>query len=450
MRAPRTLQAQLSLGIGLLISILWIGAASATAVLLRHEMDEVFDSALQETAQRLLPLAILDIVGREEEGVTQHLAAISAHEELFFYVVRDRAGRILLQSHSTDPSVFPPYDGPGFRQTDTHRFYGDEALQGSVSVSIAEPLDHRREVFRGILLGLGLPLFGVVPLSLIGVAFVLQRSLAPLRRLRDALASRGLRDLSPVTTDDQPGEVQPVARTLNDLLDRLKAAFEAERSFASNVAHELRTPLAGAIAQAQRLRAETEDTAARQRAGEIEATLKRLTRLSERMMQLARAEGGRLRADQPNDLRPVLHLIVDEIGRTMPDARLDVSAPDGPVLSDIDLDAFGILCRNLIENALRHGSAGAEVAVTLSTDGRLEVANKAPVVPPETLARLTDRFERTQVSGDGSGLGLAIVATIVERVGGRLVLTSPIEGRQDGFLATVHLPAHNAQGRPGT
>ena len=133
MRLPRSLQARLALSLGILLTLLWIAAASVTAIILRHEMDEVFDSALQETAQRLLPLAVVDIVGREEDGVTQRLGAIRAHDEFFTYIVRDAQGRILVQSHAADPAVFPAWDGPGFRQTATHRLYNDEALQGSIT-----------------------------------------------------------------------------------------------------------------------------------------------------------------------------------------------------------------------------------------------------------------------------------------------------------------------------
>ena len=107
MRLPRSLQVRLALSLGILLTLLWIAAASVTAIILRHEMDEVFNSALQETAQRLLPLAVLDIVGREEDGVTQRLGAIRAHDEFFTYIVRDAQGRILLQSHAADPAVFP-------------------------------------------------------------------------------------------------------------------------------------------------------------------------------------------------------------------------------------------------------------------------------------------------------------------------------------------------------
>ena len=440
MRAPRSLQARLAIGIGLLLTLLWVAAASVTAVTLRREMDAVFDSTLQETGQRLLPLAVSEIVAREDEGVTQRLGAIRTHNEFFTYLVRDDQGRILLQSHSADPAVFPEYDGPGFRQSATHRFYNDDALRGTIRITVAEPLEHRADVARDLQMGLGLPLLIAIPLALIAVGLAVRASLAPLRRFRKALAARGARDLSAVPAHGLPAEIAPVADTLNDLLARLKAAFDAERSFAANAAHELRTPLAGAIAQAQRLKTETADPEARSRAGDIEATLKRLTRVSERLMQMARAEGGRLRGDHASDLRPLLRMIVEDLARQAPEGTLELTLPQRPVLSDLDPDALGIVLRNLTDNALRHGRPGTPVRIALSPDGRLTVSNESPVVSPAVLDRLTHRFERGDASAEGSGLGLAIVATIAERTGGRLELSSPVPGSRSGFSAELQLP----------
>lgn len=440
MRRVRSLQLRLVLWLGLLLTALWIGAASLTALRLRHEMDEVFDSALQETAQRILPLAVVDIVGREEQGVTQRLAELRDHAEFFTYIVRDAQGRILLQSHSADPADFPDWDGTGFRQSATHRFYNDAALRDSVRITVAEPLDHRASVAREIQIGLGLPLLVAIPLAALAIVLAVRASLAPLRRFRERLAARTARDLTQVPTGDLPAEVAPVAETLNQLLARLAAAFEAERSFAANAAHELRTPLAGAIAQAQRLQAESDEPAARARAAEIEATLKRLTRLSERLMQLARAEGGRLRLDRETDLRPVARIVTDDLARAAGAGRLRLVLPDQPVMSDLDPDAFAIVCRNLVENALRHGAATEPVEVTLTPAGLLRVTNAGPVVPPETLARLTQRFERGTPGADGSGLGLAIVLAIAERIGSRLDLASPRAGKPDGFEASLKVP----------
>jgi two-component system OmpR family sensor kinase len=440
MRLPHSLQWRLGLSLGALLAVLWIAAASVTAILTRHAAEEVFDSALQEAAQRILPLAVADVFGRETEGVTQRLAEIREHDELLTYVVRDAQGRILLLSHDADPAVFPPWHGIGFSQSASHRLYSEEALQGSVRLTVAEPLAHRKAVAREIQMGLVLPLLVFLPVALLAIVLAVRASLAPLRRFRERLAARGAHDLSRVPADELPAEVAPVADTLNGLLGRLDAAFEAERSFSANAAHELRTPLAGAIAQAQRLQAETGDPAAKARAADIEATLKRLTRLSERLMQLARAEGGRLRLEHPTDLRPVARILTDELSRTADAGRIELTLPPAPLLSDLDPDVFAILYRNLVENALRHGTDGAPIQVSLSDDGLLTVGNDGPVVPKEALSRLTGRFERAGRRTDGSGLGLAIVQAIAQRIGSALVLGSPRSGQDAGFEACLRLP----------
>ncbi len=379
-----SLQARLGLWLGILLTLLWLAAAYATALILRQELDEVFDSALQEAAQRMLPLAVLDIVGREDDGATQRLGVLREHAEYFTYVVRSRDGRILLQSHAADPAAFPAYDGPGFRETAAHRIYNDEAVQGTVTISVAEPLAHRVSAARELQLGLLLPLTIVIPLALLTIIAIVRGSLAPLRRFREGLAARGARDLSPVPLEGLPPDIQPVGATFNTVLSRLQAAFDAERSFAANAAHELRTPLAGAIAQAQRLRSETSDPAARERAADIEATLKRLTRLSERLMQLARAEGGRIRLEKATDLRIPIRIVAEDAARMTSAGRVRLDLPGLPVLSDLDPDLLGILCRNLIDNALRHGHEGTPIDVTLSRGGRLTVSNDSTVVPPKS------------------------------------------------------------------
>lgn len=444
MKAPRSLQGRLGLWLGVALTGLWIITAGVTALIARGEIEEVFDSALQETAQRILPLAVVDILNRDEEGVAERLVAIREHDEYFTYIVRDDQGRILLQSHAADSSVFPDWDGRGFRTTSTHRLYSDDAVRGSVRITVAEPLAHRAKVARELLIGLALPLVLVLPVTLLAIVLAVRASLAPLRAFRDHLSARGARDLSHVASIDLPSEMAPLADTMNSLLSRLDAAFAAERSFAANVAHELRTPLAGAIAQAQRLQAETRDADAKARAAEIEATLKRLTRLAERLLQLARAEGARLRRDVATDLRPVARLLTDELQRLAGHGRIRLSLPDTPFMSDLDPDVFAILFRNLVDNALRHGAPDLPVAVRLDPDGTFGVANDGVVLAPDVLARLTTRFERVGIRLDGSGLGLAIVSTISDRIGSQVGIQSPRPAHDTGFEVTITLPLVDA------
>lgn len=441
MIAPKSLQWRLSLWLGLGIALVWAVAAAVTAQNLRHQMDEVFDSELAETGQRLLPLAVRDIIGRDsDDSASQSVATMREHDEHFTYVVRNAEGQTLLRSHRADPAIFPPFSGMGFSDTPTHRLYSDAALQGTITITVAEPQTRRRAVAREVLVGLARPLALIVPLSLIGVWAVVRLSTTSLRRFRSEIERRGAGDLTAVAAGDLPSEIQPVAQALNQLLERLRRALEAERSFAANSAHELRTPVAAALAQTQRLIIETTDAAARTRARDIEAALRRLSGLSEKLMQLARAEGGRLHGAEPVDTCTILRMVAGELGSNASGAgRIELVLPDGPVPARVDPDAFAILTRNLIENALKHGSQTEAVRVTLSMDGLLRVANAGPAVPQDLLARLLNPFERGRAQAQGAGLGLAIAKAIATGTGSSLELISPRQGHEDGFEARLRI-----------
>lgn len=437
MRLPKSIRFRTAFALAFLVTLMWLATAAVTTRQLSGEMDEVFDSALQETGQRILELAVIDVLGREEEGLTQHITALDAHDEYFTYLVRDTQGRILLSSHKADSALFPAFARDGFHQTDVFRFYQESAVRGTITLTIAEPMAHRQSVSRELAMGLGLPLLAVIPLSILGIAYSLGFGLRPLGQLRDNLARRDANDLAPLSVEALPTELQPIAGTVNQLFGRLSSAFDAERSFASNAAHELRTPLAGAIAQVQLLRKQSQEPETTRRAEAIEITLKRLTQLSEKLMQQARAEGAQLDASVPHDLRVVLQLVVDDLpqaDRTR--AKLDL--PPTVVLSEIDQDAVAIVARNLIENALRHGS-DAPITVALLADGWLHVENDCPVISPRTLDALRGRFMRGDDAAGGSGLGLAIVQKIADRTAARLDLASPLESTSRGFRASIKL-----------
>lgn len=434
-----SLQGRLAVALGLGLTVLWALTAWATSTHLREEMNEVFDSALEETAQRILPLVVLDIISREDERISQRIAPVRAHEEYFTYIVRDDQGRVLTRSHSAVDAVFPAFDGMGFRDTATHRLYFDAALQGTITIAVAEPLSHRAEVAREALVGLAVPLIFIIPLGLFGVFWIVRVSLRPVRQFSAAVSGRGARNLTAVVDNKLPDEIKPVAEAINNVLDRLGRTLEAERSFTANAAHELRTPVAAALAQTQRLMAETSDTVAAGRAAEIEVALKRLTRMSEKLMQLARAEGGRLRRDATSDLRPVLNMVLADFERTAEPDQIQSTPPTDPVLSDLDPDAFAIVVRNLIENALRYGNSGTPVRVALTHD-TLRVVNDGPPVAAVVLAGLTGRFKRGHSVSEGSGLGLSIVQAIADGAQATLELHSPAQGRTDGFEAVFQLP----------
>jgi len=434
----RSLSLRLGLTLGLLVSLLWLAAAGGALFVIRQEMDELFDNSLRETAQRILPLAVTGVMNRDTGGQLR-VPMVDDSEEALTYLLRDSTGAILLRSHDVRDGVFPPVPATGFRTVGGFRLYGVSTMRGRYTLEISEPLEQRNEALWGAGLLLLIPLAGAIPVVVLLAWLLIRRMMRPLARLDRLVEARKATDTSPLPSLGMPSEIMPLVDAFNRLLGRVAAAVEVERSFVANSAHELRTPLAGALAQTQRLIAETGDNAIAGRGTEIEGALKRLIRLSEKLLQLSRAEAGQLLGDA-TDLAPVVPMVLRETADMSAHDRVRVSIGDGMLVSTLDPDAFGIVLRNLIENALLHGDPDAPILIAAAAPGELCVRNGGPVVAAEALGRLTDRFERAGASASGSGLGLAIVSMIVTRAGGRLSLTSPIPGQTDGFEARITLP----------
>ncbi|MGB8812704.1 MAG: ATP-binding protein [Paracoccaceae bacterium] len=436
----RSLRRDLALGLSLGVAAAWLLALLAAGYFANEEMEEVFDSGLQETAERILPLAVIELINAEEGRPARRVSPVGPHEEYITYAVHGPDGAVLLYSHDADLATFSKTPTEGFHTTDNHRIFGLAAVSGAYLIEVAEPLDHRQEAIMGTLGTLLVPLLFLLPLSLLGITWFTRSRLRPVAALSNEVRQRDASDLSPLNTRGLQAEFLPIRDAVNRLMARMARTLEAERSFTSNAAHELRTPVAATLVQTQRLIAEAPDGPLRRRAEAIEAELKRLTRLAEKLLQLSRAEGSGVQSETLHDISPILAMVVEDFNRAGFGPRLKLALPDGAALSRIDADAFAILARNLIENALTHGDPAQAVSVVLERNGQLIVTNAGKPVPPEVLARLTTRFERAGSRASGSGLGLAIATSIAKGAGAELRLTSPAPGRADGFEAAF-IPA---------
>lgn len=438
MTTKTSLQTRLGIGLTLGVTLLWLLGVTASGLVAQHEMNEVFDSALEETAQRILPLAVTDILNREGDPANNRAPALKDHDEYLTYLVRDYQGNLLLQSHDADPRVFGTVPREGFSNTPTHRIYGASAVSNTLYLEVAEPLAHRRKAALEAGFALLVPLIFLIPVSLLGIWWVVRRSLRNLVEFQQSIESRGAGDLSPVAQDQLPKELEPVAVAVNRLLERLHRALEAEQSFTANSAHELRTPLATALAKVQRLKARLQNDPLKSDAIEIEQALRSLSVLSTKLLELAKAEGGGALSQHRHDLVPILSMIVADFEDQVP-GRIMLSGPESEVNSLLDPDAFAILVRNLIENAIKHGSHQQPVTVSLADDGRLRVCNGGNIVSPEQLTLLRNRFTRSKTDATGSGLGLAIADAIATGAGLTLHLRSPATGQQTGFEAEINV-----------
>ncbi|MCB1470283.1 MAG: sensor histidine kinase N-terminal domain-containing protein [Rhizobiaceae bacterium] len=421
---------------------MWLCAVGLGAFVMREELDEVFDRALSGTAQRLLPLVVDDMFRRENLGKHLRLPhSTAADEEEYLAVqVRNASGAVVMHSHDA-PHL--PFDIPlkfGYYDTATHRVFSLPAISGTLVLQVGDPLAHRREAIWESIMALLLPLLALMPLSALLVLVIVRRTLRPIASLSREIGGRSSVNLAPVDVEGLPSELAIIANSVDGLLDRLRRAIEAERAFTSNSAHELRTPLAGALAQTQRLMEELDEGPTRERAGQIEFSLRRLARLAEKLLQLARADSGIGKAPAPLMLEPVVRMVAEELSRSSGrNASIVIESFGTLLVRRVDIDAFAIAVRNLIENAIFHGSAVEQVSV-LITANRIDVSNGGPIVDAEVLARLKYPFERGTASSTGTGLGLAIANSIAQQMGAELQLYSPRPGKADGFQASLIFP----------
>ncbi|MDR2880977.1 MAG: hypothetical protein LBV29_03650 [Azoarcus sp.] len=440
---PRSLRRDLSLGVMLGVAALWLMALLLAGGVLRHELNEVSDSALQEVAERILSIAVVELTNSADEfdaneSGSRRISPLDADNEYLTYAIYDSENRIALYSHEAHRKLFADKPRLGFWNRHGYRLYGTQAVSGAYRIALAEPLKHRRSTLRRALVALAWPIAALLPLSMLWVWWLTRARLKPMIRLSEAVRRRDETDLAPITMEGLQIEFLPLCESINRLMQRMTRALEAERAFTSSAAHELRTPIAAALAQVQRLARELKEEPRRQRVLALEAELKRLARLAEKLLQLARAEGAGVVREIESDLVPILALTLEDFRNERAGERLHADMPD-TVLSRLDPDAFGILARNLIENALNHSPTGTPVEITLSAAGKLSVCNDSAVIPPDHLSLLKRRFERTRADGPGSGLGLAIAESIARAAKGRLELFSPVPGKVDGFLAVFEL-----------
>jgi two-component system OmpR family sensor kinase len=435
---------RLVLGLTFGTALFWCIAAVGAAYVFSEELNETFDSALRETAQRLLPLAIDDLRDRHDGEGRDLLRPRTGQIEYMTYQVRDGDGRVLVTTPgaaASPPELYAGTPERGFSRMGEYRLYSDTDPDSGLRITVAEITTHRHEAIADSIRTLFWPLVFLVPLSALAIWLVVRSALRPVLTLRSQIALRDRTNLTPIDTTGQPDELKPIADAVARLIDRLRVALDAERAFAANSAHELRTPIAGALAQTQRLIAELDAGPARIRAGEIEQALKRLARLSEKLLQLSRVEAGIAMGDAEIDLLPALDLVVRDLRAELsdPDRLHYVRGNRTALVSRMDLEAFAIAIRNLIDNAIKHGPRDGIIEVGVDENGTVFVRNEGPVVPPDVLGNLKRRFARGDTGAEGTGLGLSIVDAIATQSGTSLELRSPATGQSEGFEARISL-----------
>lgn len=436
---PWHLERRLTLAAVICTAFFWTASSFVVVQIVEHELSEVFNSTLQETAQRIAVLADLAVrVDRVPDDPETH--GIQEHEEYLIYQVRGKDGRVLLKSHDAPEEPFPLPSTNGVNRTGdfwVHTEHVDDLI-----VQVADSESHRVEALYGVIAGLLLPAAVLLPL-LWGASYILTRkALRPIWRLSAQIGSRGVGDFSPLRDDGLPVELLSIPKNVNRFLSRIERNLALEHEFTANSAHEMRTPVAAARAQAQVLEQELKGKAESERASQLVATLARLSRVIERVLQLSRAEIHDAVPLNTVELKGLLRLVMDDYRHRPHKPAFNLDAPSGPVQVKGDMDAIGIVLQNVFDNALTHGDG--QIDIQLNTQGELRIANGGVTLTAEELSAVQRRFQRGKTRAPGSGIGLSIVQAMMTQMKGQATFASPGQGRKSGFEATLRFQGAGA------
>lgn len=301
-------------------------------------------------------------------------------------------------------------------------------------VQVAETLGKRARLATGIIKGVILPQFVILPLAVLLVWLALSRGIAPLNALQRRIRGRESHDLSPIDDRDVPEEVSPLVRAINDLLARLDKSMSAQKHFLADAAHQLKTPLAGLRTQAEL--AQREIDAGRGDPQQLRKSLQQIARSSQgaahmvnQLLAMARAEDTEhsARMQAVNLAQLATETVQDFVPRSLA-KRIDLGyeGPDGGGAPGphraLRVEGHPLLLRelirNLVDNALQYTPVGGTVTVRVVDDpfGQvvvLQVEDSGPGIPPAEREQVFQPFYRALGTDvDGSGLGLAIVREI--------------------------------------
>lgn len=315
--------------------------------------------------------------------------------------------------------------------------------RGIALVQVAETTELRQARARGILVNTLWRQGGLLLVIGVVVVLVVQRATRPVRGLSDELAGRPANDLKPLGDRDMPTELQPLTRSLDQLMLRLTQLLEHQRRFVRDTSHQLRTPLAVLKVQVQSaLRGDQPPAESLQ---EIEHTVDRATRMANQMLALAKLE--QIRDDAlgaPNWLDECVREVALDLAALMADQEIEFAIETEPALVRAHEWMLNELTRNLLHNAIKHTPRSGQLRVSVMTEGQeavLCIRNEGVMLSEAMQRRLFEPFAATGQQ-QGAGLGLAICQQIVEALDGRILLVNCASTAdwREGVEAIVRLP----------
>lgn len=395
-----------------------------------------------------IPYAALDMLSAAPEDrvfysvIGPDLQTVTGYDDLPRRLPRLRS--------DTDPNLpltrffDAPYRGETVRFVLLGREIARPGSTGLVWVQVGQTRRAREELQRDLVLRAVTPILIFALLALAMVWIGIKGALRPLRAIGDELARREPSNLQSIETS-VPEEMEPVIRSLNGFIRRLQGNLDRLRSFIADAAHQMRTPLAALLAQAQ-LASGGDKEELSEAIAKIERNASKLTRLINQLLSDATVHHrSDIRRFDDFDLVGVIrHAITETLPRAgESDLRFTTRVSSAIIYGDSVI--LGEAVKNLIDNALRHGGGReSEVSIEFAkVDASyvLTVEDRGPGIKQEDRHRVFERFARGTSPAPGAGLGLSIVRQAVEAHDGSVTL---MDRQGGGLRVLVRLPEKEA------
>lgn len=424
-----------------LMSIITIWGSYRASI---EEVEELFDAQLSRSARLILGLALAQqSLGTMEdfyENVEENQLKLSEkqfiedkiyqqghlYELKLAYQIWDNYGNLILRSMNAPlqpmSSVQSGYQDRQFKQQRWRTFSLWDSYH-EFQIITAERDDVRNELVEKITFQLTWPFFLLIPLTALGVWYFVGIGLKPLHQVAQEIAHRESSRLEPLKLDAVPEEIQPLVDELNHLLQSLQASFAKEKTFTSDAAHELRTPLAALKTHLQVLNS-TQDESERQTALQaISRGVERASHLVEQLLGLARLEPEAIRETQQPEMIDLYVLCVDIVSELYPlanDKHQQIS-----LLGDQTIHLKGYrfpiesMLRNLLVNSISYTPQKGEIHLHLEQNKaglQICLEDSGPGIPQAQQQQVLKRFSKVKGRSQsaGSGIGLSIVKRVAE------------------------------------
>lgn len=449
-----SLRARLVRHLLLPLALSWLLGTALTVAVAYYFAQKAFDRALLDDA-----FALASRVRLQPQGLTLELsnremsAVLFDQSENMYFAVRRADGSVMAghpgllapMPRSPDDILFSQsmYEG---RRLRTVTLVQEEPIE--FVVMVGQTTGSRRALLRDVLVYSVVPQVLLLLLLASWLRGIIGQELRPLSELQRAVDQRDALDLTPVPVPGSSRDIEHLGTAINALLARVSQSMQAQREFSGNVAHELRTPLAGIRALAEYALAQQEPAVWREQLQRIGASEARASRLVEQLLALALAE----EADAGIQNEPVAldEVVRETVLRYLPRADaagvdLGVQGLEQPMRVAGNVALIEGVLGNLLDNALRYGRAPAgqlsAVTVVLAEKNgqvRLSVIDNGPGLTVQERQRLAQRGVRglhAERLGQGAGLGLAIVAKFAQVMQAQFELGDAPSGQ--GLRATV-------------